>query len=34
MKKYIVISGIDGSGKTTVINELTKALEAEGKTTK
>lgn len=34
MKKYIIISGIDGSGKTTVINELTKALEAEGKTTK
>ena len=34
MKKFIVISGIDGSGKTTVINELTKALEAEGKTTK
>lgn len=33
MKKYIIISGIDGSGKTTVINELTKALEAEGKTT-
>lgn len=34
MKKYIIISGIDGSGKTTVINELTKALEAEGNTTK
>lgn len=34
MKKYIIISGIDGSGKTTVINELTKALEADGKTTK
>ena len=27
MKKYIIISGIDGSGKTTVINELTRALE-------
>lgn len=34
MKKYIIISGIDGSGKTTVINELTKALEANGKSTK
>lgn len=34
MKKYIIISGIDGSGKTTVINELTKTLEANGKSTK
>ena len=34
MKKFIIISGIDGSGKTTIINELTKALEVEGKTTK
>ena len=34
MKKYIIISGIDGSGKTTVINELTKALETNGKSTK
>lgn len=33
MKRYIVISGIDGSGKTTVINELTKALEANGNKT-
>lgn len=34
MKKYIIISGIDGSGKTTVINELTKTLEVNGKSTK
>lgn len=34
MKKYIIISGIDGSGKTTVINELTKELESKGKSTK
>ncbi len=34
MKTYIIISGIDGSGKTTVINELTKTLEASGKSTK
>ena len=34
MKKYIIISGIDGSGKTTVINELTKVLETNGKSTK
>lgn len=33
MKTYIIISGIDGSGKTTVINELTKTLEARGKST-
>lgn len=33
MKTYIIISGIDGSGKTTVINELTRALEARGKST-
>ena len=33
MKKFIIISGIDGSGKTTVINELTKRLEAEGAST-
>ena len=30
MCKYIVISGIDGSGKTTVINALTEALTAKG----
>lgn len=28
--KYIVISGIDGSGKTSVINELQKTLENQG----
>lgn len=33
MKTYIIISGIDGSGKTTVINELTRTLEAQGKRT-
>lgn len=33
MKTYIIISGIDGSGKTTVINELTRTLEARGKST-
>lgn len=31
MTKYIIISGIDGSGKTTVINNLQKQLESEGK---
>lgn len=31
MTKYIIISGIDGSGKTTVINALKKELEQEGK---
>lgn len=31
MTKYIIISGIDGSGKTTVINKLKETLEAEGK---
>lgn len=31
MTKYIIISGIDGSGKTTVINALKAKLEAEGK---
>ena len=30
MTKYIIISGIDGSGKTTIINELKKSLENEG----
>lgn len=34
MKTYIIISGIDGSGKTTVINELIKNLEGRGKNTK
>lgn len=32
MTKYIIISGIDGSGKTTVINKLKESLEKEGKT--
>lgn len=32
MTKYIIISGIDGSGKTTVINHLKESLEKEGKT--
>lgn len=31
MSKYIIISGIDGSGKTTVINALKAKLEIEGK---
>ena len=31
MAKYIIISGVDGSGKTTVIEGVRKALEAEGK---
>lgn len=31
MSKYIIISGIDGSGKTTVINNLKEILEKEGK---
>lgn len=30
MTKYIIISGIDGSGKTTVINELKKVLHTNG----
>ena len=30
MIKYIIISGIDGSGKTTVINALKKELERKG----
>lgn len=30
MAKCIIISGIDGSGKSTIINETQKALEAEG----
>lgn len=33
VSRYIVISGIDGSGKTTVINALTETLRAEGYTT-
>lgn len=33
MSKYIIISGIDGSGKTTVINALTEALRAKGYST-
>ncbi len=33
MSKYIIISGIDGSGKTTVINALTEALKAKGYST-
>ncbi len=33
MSKYIIISGIDGSGKTTVINALTEALKADGYST-
>lgn len=32
--KYIVISGIDGSGKTTIIKELQKALHSREKNTK
>lgn len=31
MTKYIIISGIDGSGKTTIINNLKKELERENK---
>lgn len=31
MTKYIIISGVDGSGKTTVIEGVRKQLEAEGK---
>lgn len=31
MTKYIIISGIDGSGKTTVIHNLKKQLEMQGK---
>ena len=31
MVKCIVISGIDGSGKSTIINETQKALETDGK---
>ena len=31
MVKYIIISGVDGSGKTTVIEGVRKQLEAEGK---
>lgn len=31
MAKYIIISGVDGSGKTTVIEGVRKQLEAEGK---
>lgn len=31
MAKCIIISGIDGSGKSTIINETQKALEVEGK---
>lgn len=30
MTKYIIISGVDGSGKTTVINGVRKQLESEG----
>ena len=32
MTKYIIISGVDGSGKTTVIEGVRAQLEAEGKT--
>ena len=31
MAKYIIISGVDGSGKTTVIEGVRKQLEADGK---
>ena len=31
MTKYVIISGVDGSGKTTVINALQKTLEERGK---
>ena len=31
MTKYVIISGVDGSGKTTVINNLKAKLEQEGK---
>jgi hypothetical protein len=34
MTQFIVISGIDGCGKTTVINELRNKLEREGLTTR
>lgn len=30
MTKYIIISGVDGSGKTTVINGVKKRLEEQG----
>lgn len=33
MKKYIVISGVDGSGKTTVINSLIEELKKQGYST-
>lgn len=33
MKKYLVISGIDGSGKTSVINALKEELERQGHST-
>lgn len=32
MSKYIIISGVDGSGKTSIIEGVISALEAEGKT--
>lgn len=32
MTKYVIISGVDGSGKTTVINSLKDKLEQQGKT--
>lgn len=34
VSKYIIISGIDGSGKTTVINALTEALRDDGYSTR
>jgi len=34
MRRYIIISGVDGCGKTTVINELRKRLEREGLSTR
>lgn len=32
MTKYIIVSGVDGSGKTTVINRLKEELESRGST--
>lgn len=34
MRRYIIVSGIDGCGKTAVVNELCKRLEREGLSTR
>lgn len=31
MRKYIIVSGVDGSGKTSIIDGVKKSLESEGK---